>query len=90
MKTKDMLLLCLQNLMRRKSRTLLTVLGVVIGCCSIIIMVSIGIGTNESQEVMLSQMGDITVINVYSYGRSDNTTKLDKATLDQMPHDKWR
>lgn len=84
MKTKDMLLLCLQNLMRRKSRTLLTVLGVVIGCCAIIIMVSIGIGTNESQEVMLAQMGDLTVINVYSYGRSDNTTKLDKATLDQM------
>ena len=84
MKNKDIILLCIQNLMRRKSRTLLTVLGVVIGCCSIIIMVSIGIGTNESQEVMLSQMGDLTVIQVYSYNRNDSGTKLDSATLDSM------
>lgn len=39
--------MCLQNLMRRKSRTFLTVLGVLIGCCSIVIMVSLGIGMKE-------------------------------------------
>ena len=42
--------MCLQNLMRRKSRTFLTVLGVLIGCCSIVIMVSLGIGMKESQD----------------------------------------
>ena len=44
MKRNDLLRMCLQNLMRRKSRTFLTVLGVLIGCCSIVIMVSLGIG----------------------------------------------
>ena len=44
MKTKDLLTICLQNLTRHKSRTFLTVLGVIIGCCSVVIMISIGIG----------------------------------------------
>lgn len=64
MKRKDLLRICLQNLMRRKSRTFLTVLGVLIGCCSIVIMVSLGIGMRESQERTLAQMGDLTIITV--------------------------
>ena len=38
----DILRLCRQNLWRRKSRTILTVLGVIVGCCSIVLMVSFG------------------------------------------------
>jgi len=64
MQTKDILQMCAQNLLRRKARTFLTVLGVLIGCCSIVIMVSIGIGMKESQEKMLRQMGDLTIITV--------------------------
>ena len=44
MKLGDMIKICLQNLLRRKSRTILTVLGVVVGCCAIVTMLSIGIG----------------------------------------------
>ena len=44
---------------------LLTVLGVLIGCCAIVIMVSIGIGMKESQDKLLSEMGDLTIITVY-------------------------
>ncbi len=50
MSRNDIFRMCLQNLMRRKSRTFLTVLGVLIGCCSIVIMVSLGIGMKESQD----------------------------------------
>ncbi len=64
MQKRDLIRVCLQNLLRRKSRTLLTVLGVIIGCCSIVIMVSIGIGMKESQQKMLSEMGDLTIITV--------------------------
>lgn len=64
MKKLDLMAMCRQNLMRRKGRTFLTVLGVMIGACAIIIMVSIGIGMKESQEKMLSEMGDLTIINV--------------------------
>ena len=53
MKLFDMIKMCLQNLTRRKSRTILTVLGVVVGCCAIVIMMSIGIGVQNSQQIML-------------------------------------
>ena len=64
MRKKDLIRLCLQNLLRKKSRTLLTVLGVVIGGCSIVIMVSLGIGMKESQERLLAELGDLTIITV--------------------------
>lgn len=81
MKKEDILHMCLQNLMRRKSRTILTLLGVVIGCCSIVIMVSIGIGMRESQEKMLAQMGDLTIITVYSQSGGEDAVKLNDAAV---------
>lgn len=68
MKLKDIIKICLQNLLRRKSRTILTVLGVVVGCCAIVTMLSIGIGVQNSQEIMLQGMGDLTLIQVYGNG----------------------
>ena len=86
MRPRDLLALCSQNLFRRKSRTILTILGVVIGCCAIVIMVSIGIGSREAQEKMLSEMGDLTVINVYSYSwnAQDTNTVLNDAALESF------
>ena len=49
----DIFQMSLKNLYRRKGRTFLTVSGVVIGCCAIVIMVSLGIGMKEAQEQML-------------------------------------
>ncbi len=77
MKVFDMIKMCLQNLTRRKSRTILTVLGVVIGCCAIVIMMSIGFGVQNSQQIMLEGMGDLTLIEVYSGGSS----KLDDTAI---------
>lgn len=47
MKFSDLLSMSVNNLRRRKLRTFLTVLGVVIGTASIVVMVSLGIGLNE-------------------------------------------
>ncbi len=70
--------MCVQSLMRRKGRTFLTVLGVFIGCTSIIVMVSIGIGMTESINQSIENMGDLTVIEVYSGQTTDGKqTKLD-------------
>lgn len=69
----------LQNLTRRKSRTILTVLGVVVGCCAIVTMMSIGFGVQNSQQIMLEGMGDLTLIQVYSNGRKDS--KLDDTAI---------
>lgn len=82
MRLGDMLKMCLQNLFRRKSRTILTVLGVVVGCCAIVTMLSIGIGVQNSQEIMLQGMGDLTLIQVYSGGNT--SSKLDEAAIKKF------
>ena len=67
MKLMDLIDLCFRNLTRRKVRTLLTVVGVVVGTCAIVVMISLGIGMKESQEQALSEMGDLKLIQVYNY-----------------------
>ena len=47
MNRRDMIDMALRNLWKRRLRTALTVLGVVIGTASIVVMVSIGIGMNK-------------------------------------------
>ena len=76
MRISDILSICLRNLSRRKLRTFLTALGVVIGVALIIIAVSIGIGLSVSYEEQLASWGDLTVINVYNY--NSNVTLDDK------------
>ena len=65
MKFGDLLLLSVNNLKRRKLRTFLTVLGVIIGTASIIVMVSLGIGQSELQTEMISSYGSLTTVTVY-------------------------
>ena len=50
MRFSDIARSCMQNLLRRKSRTVLTVLGVIVGCCSIVLMISIGQGITEQAD----------------------------------------
>ena len=59
------------NLLRRKLRTILTVLGVVIGTASIVVMISLGLGLQKSSMEQIEQYGGLTTINVYNYGRWD-------------------
>ena len=47
---RDILSMAARNLLRRKSRTFLTMLGVLIGTTSIVVMVSLGIGLQEAQK----------------------------------------
>ena len=70
MKISDVISMCIANLTRRKVRTLLTVIGVVVGTCAIMVMVSLGLGMQASQAAMLEQMGDLTVIQVYNYNNT--------------------
>ncbi len=67
MRSFDIFLMGLKNLFRRKTRTILTVLGVVIGTAAIVVMLSLGIGMNESFEAQLKQMGNLNIINVTKY-----------------------
>lgn len=66
MKTRDLLQMSFRNLWRRKSRTILTILSVVIGATAIITMLSLGIGIKESQMEMINSfvgLNNIQIIN---------------------------
>lgn len=65
MKLTDLLMLAVNNLKRRKLRTFLTVLGVIIGTASIIVMVSLGIGQSQLQMELIESSASLTTISVY-------------------------
>ena len=75
MKMQDLFLLAFSNLRRRKIRTLLTVLGVVIGTASIVVMVSLGLGMSESLLRSFQSSGSLTKINITNYGGMGTNAK---------------
>lgn len=66
MRISDLFKMGLRNLTRRKARTILTVLGVVVGSLSIIIMRSIGYAMENNFESQVMQQGGLTTITVSS------------------------
>jgi len=68
MKISDLIKMGLRNLSRRKARTALTILGVVIGTIFIVIMVSIGIGMNNTFDKQFMENGAMTVVRIEQYG----------------------
>ena len=70
MKISDILGMSLTNLWRRKTRTVLTVLGVIIGTASIVVMLSLGIGLKQAMLEQVGTAGGLTEIMVTSDGES--------------------
>lgn len=71
MRFSDLLIMSINNLRRRKLRTALTVLGVIIGTAAIVVMLSLGIGLNELNRELIESYGSLTAIEVhgdYYYG----------------------
>ncbi len=64
MRISDLFIMGLRNLSRRKARTALTVIGVIIGTLSIVVMVSIGVGMNKNYESQVMELGSLTTITV--------------------------
>lgn len=75
MNNLDLIRLALKNFMRRKIRTFLTILGVIIGTAAIVVMLSLGIGMNESFKKEISRMGSLNVITVNPYFFSEEMMK---------------
>ena len=83
----DLFSMAFLNLWRRKLRAILTALGMAIGTTSIVVMVSIGIGLNESITEMFADMGSLTKIEVWQGGgyvmdASGNMRQQDTVYLD--------
>ena len=83
MRWSDLLRMSISSLRRRKLRTFLTVLGVVIGTASIVVMISLGLGLQQSMYEEVEQNGGTTSLTVtgktgdgmmmsYSYGTDGN------------------
>lgn len=60
----DLLKMSCSNLKRRKLRTFLTVLGVMIGTTSIVVMISLGLGLQEAMYQEIEMAGGLNTINV--------------------------
>lgn len=73
MKKSDLFSMAIQNLKNRKTRTRLTVIGVVIGTCAIVIMVSIGIGIDKTITSQYESDSALCAIEVHGI----NTEKTD-------------
>lgn len=87
MRPADIAAMCVQNLKRRRARTVLTALGVMVGTASIVIMVSIGFGLSEQTERTLAQMGDLTLVQVYgNQGGGADAAKLDDEAIQTFRH----
>ena len=93
MKLPDLLRTAFLNLWRRKLRAFLTVLGMVIGTSSIVVMVSLGVGMRQSMIDSYASMGSLTNITVNNYryvessdGQSSTykEVKLDKKAVDEI------
>lgn len=102
MKWTDLIRLSFTNLWRRKTRTILTMIGTMIGTASIVVMVSLGIGINQGYIDSMAATGELTNITVNSqtyYGGggmmydggtgTNKAVKLDDALvrkLSQLDH----
>ena len=94
MKISDVLNMGFRNLLRRKTRTFLTIIGVVVGAAAIVIMLSLGVGMNENLNKSIENMGDLTIIEVYEWAwrpSGDNNNDyinaqnvLDEALLEKI------
>ncbi len=78
MKKWDIFNFSFHNFLRRKTRSALTVLGVIIGTAAVVIMISIGVGMNKGFEDQISQWSDLRQIEVYkNYGYNDDGSASD-------------
>ncbi|MGI6665820.1 MAG: ABC transporter permease [Christensenellaceae bacterium] len=75
-----------RNLYQRKARTILTILGVIIGTMSITLMISIGIGSRQQFDENFTQNQDLTKIEVYTSGMGQETT-LNQQLVVQIESD---
>lgn len=82
MRISDRFIMALRNLWRRKSRTILTILSVVIGSTSIILMLAFAQGISNSQKEMIESFQGLTSINVLDGGTGAALDVNDKVIND--------
>ena len=73
MNKPDLLSMAAHNLLRHKGRTILTILGVMIGVTAIIVMISLALGLTASMTSTMEQWGSLNEVEVYrGYSTNDS------------------
>lgn len=82
----DLVRLAAQNLWRRKVRTMLTILGVIIGTICIMLMVALGLSNYRQFEEDFMNSQSLTEIEVYASNRGDFTGSEDikESTIEKF------
>ena len=83
MNWNDLLRMSINSLRRRKLRTFLTVLGVLIGTASIVVMISLGLGMQQSLYQEVEQSGGLTSITVTGTDGGDGMMSDSTGSNDQ-------
>nr|WP_294491923.1 ABC transporter permease [uncultured Mediterraneibacter sp.] len=93
MRWSDLLRMSAESLKRRKLRAFLTILGVVIGTASIVVMISLGLGLQQSMYEQMEMDGGTTGLTVSgksgdmmyssSYGNMSSEEESDKYITDE-------
>jgi len=81
MRIKDVIKLAYKHFRFARSRSFLTVLGIVIGISAIILLVSLGIGL---QKITASRLADFTALQTINVSTSSQTAKLDKDAVEKI------
>ncbi|MCR5503173.1 MAG: ABC transporter permease [Lachnospiraceae bacterium] len=84
MKISDLLRMSLGSLFKRKVRTILTVLGVIIGTTSIVVMISLGIGMKSSMLEEMMSYENLTSIEVTISEQGRDSGKADDKKKEEM------
>lgn len=93
MSKKDLFIMAFRNLFRRKSRTILTIISVVIGTISIMLMLSFGLGIEQSQNSLLGNITEVNILTIKNNYRKEESpneknvfNKSYISKLGKIPH----
>jgi putative ABC transport system permease protein len=80
----DVLEVSIKNLQRAGTRTLLTLVGVIIGIAAIVSLLSVGQGLNVAVEKQFQSLGTDIIFVIPSAARGFSLTKISDADISQM------
>ena len=64
----DLIIMSFRNLLRRRTRSILAIIGVVVGSSSIIVMLSLGFGLSANFQQQIESYGNLHIIDVMGGG----------------------
>ncbi|EDT70671.1 ABC transporter permease [Clostridium perfringens] len=84
MKFNDLLSIIWRNMWKRKTRTIFTMMGVIIGCLAIFIIISITNGFERYLTYEMESLMDTSVISIYPNWKSETEDNKDITTKTKL------